>query len=131
MTKCSHKTKGEFQLIWLAALAASQQKVEDEQTNGQAIIFIHNRSNALERSVIKYGAINPVLRARNPRPSFLAWFVNTFIIYSVHVEEFLLVSASKYMKRQIQWNSTSCPKTENIQIKINELILGCFEYSTA
>ena len=24
MTKCSHKTEGEFQLIWLAALAAIQ-----------------------------------------------------------------------------------------------------------
>ena len=26
MTKCSHKTEGEFQIIWLAALAASQKK---------------------------------------------------------------------------------------------------------
>ena len=26
MTKCSHKTEGEFQLMWLAAWAASQKK---------------------------------------------------------------------------------------------------------
>ena len=96
MTKCSHKTKGEFQLIWLAALAANQQKVEDEQTNGQADNHIYPQQKQRIGTVSnKIRGHKPGFTCTQPSPSFLAWFVNTFISYSVHVEEFLLVNASK------------------------------------
>ena len=59
MTKCSHKTEGEFQLIWLAALAASQKYVtniiaEPKYKYGQqeqVTVRKNNRSTA-KKSII-------------------------------------------------------------------------------
>ena len=58
------------------------------------IIINHHRSIAFERSVINYWGLKPVLRAHNPSPYVLLWFINIQVIWSA----WMTSNASMYQK---------------------------------